>query len=217
MTVFPYGSVTLGNTKLWSSVGHGEGEINLKRTVDEETEDLGTADTSWLMASAGVRSVLVQGENHDLSVVGDVFWTEIESEKTAGFESSESSSHRERLGLEADLEWDTLTLTPTVFARVDGGDVGSETSVELEGDMEWEIGDGLTVTGSGSHVLDSENEFRSYSLGLAWRTDYGTPSLKYAQDDVYTLGWVKPFKGGHVNVETQPEEERASLNLSVIF
>ena len=217
MTVFPYGSITMGNTQLWSTVGYGEGDINLKRTTDMATEDLGTADTTWMMAAVGARSKVTDGDNLDLSVVGDAFWTGIDSEKVAGFESSESSSHRERVGLEADLQWDALTMTPTVFARMDGGDVGSETSVELEGDLRWEVLQDLTVSGSGSHVLDSENEFRSYSLGLEWSTQYGTPSLSYTQEDIYTLGWRKPFKGGSVGIETRPQNESAHMSLNVVF
>ena len=217
MTVFPYGSITMGNTQLWSTVGYGEGDINLKRTTDMATEDLGTADTTWMMAAVGARSKIADGDNLDLSVVGDAFWTGIDSEKVAGFESSESSSHRERVGLEAGLQWDALTMTPTVFARMDGGDVGSETSVELEGDLRWEALQDLTVSGSGSHVLDSENEFRSYSLGLEWSTQYGTPSLSYTQEDIYTLGWRKPFKGGSVGFETRPQNESAHMSLNVVF
>ena len=212
-TVFPYASYTMGGTKLWSTLGYGTGDVTLERG----DEDLGTADTSWRMAAAGVRSRLAQGEYLGLSLVGDVFWSEIDSDKAVGFEGSEASSHRERVGVEADLQWGDITLVPTAFARLDGGDVGNEATLELAGDATWAVREDLTLSASGSHVLNGENDFHSYSVGLVWSTQYGSPALSYAHDDVYVVGWTMFFKGGHVNVETRPQAQQGHLNLLVTF
>ena len=219
--VFPYGSITMGNTKVWSTVGYGTGEITIKQNVKENGKDvkndLGTADTEWWMGAVGFRSALFDTKHYSMAIVGDAFWTAIESGKAVGYNAAEADSHRERLGLEASMEFDRLSFTPSVFARTDGGDVGNETGIEVNASVSWEPLNGLFLTGAGSHVLDSENEFKTYSLGAEWQTKFGSPSVSYSEDGNYSIGWSKQFNGGMLGINTIPNEQSTTLDLSVRF
>ncbi len=215
--VFPYGSITMGDTRIWSTVGYGTGEVSIKQQAsDDKKSDLGTADTEWWMAAVGFRSTMFDTKHYGLAIVGDAFRTEIESDGAPGYRAAEAGSHRERVGLEASMDFDRLSFTPSVFARTDGGDVGNETGIEVNASVSWETVDGLFLTGSGSHVLDSENEFRTYAIGAEWKTGVGSPSVSYNQGN-YSLGWSREFNGGMLGINAIPDEQAMRLDLSLRF
>ncbi len=215
--VFPYGSITVGSTKVWSTIGYGTGEISIRQELGSgEKSDLGTADTEWWMAATGLRSTMFDAKHYSMAIVGDVFWTSIESGEGAGYRAAEAESHRERLGLEVDMDFDRLSFTPSIFARADGGDVGSGTGIELNASVSWETLEGLFLTGSGSHVLDSDNEFNAYAIGAEWQTGFGRPSVSWNREN-YSLGWSREFSGGVLGINTIPDEQAMRLDLSLRF
>ena len=168
-TVFPYAIVNLGRGHVWGMVGLGAGEVQVSR----EGQDLGTADTEWLLAAAGVRRPILEAEAGGLDAVGDAFWTQSESEDASGYRSETVSSNRQRIGLGGRYAMGALKLEPRLLVVRDAGDVGEGYRVEAGGRVSFEFLERITASAEYSRVLGGDNNFRSWSLGLDARNDYG--------------------------------------------
>ena len=168
-TVFPYAIVNLGRGHVWGMAGLGAGEVQVSR----EGQDLGTADTEWLLAAAGVRRPILEAEAGGLDAVGDAFWTQTESEDASGFRAETVSSNRQRIGLGGRYTVGALGIEPRLLVVRDAGDVGEGYGVEAGGRVSYEFLERITASAEYSRVLGSDNNFRSWSLGLDARNDYG--------------------------------------------
>ena len=168
-TVFPYAIVNLGRGHVWGMAGLGAGEVQVSR----EGQDLGTADTEWLLAAAGVRRPILESEDGGLDAVGDVFWTQTESEEASGFRAETVSSNRLRAGLGGRYAVGALGIEPRLLLVRDAGDVGEDYGVEAGGRVSYEFLERITASAEYSRVLGGDNNFRSWSLGLDARNDYG--------------------------------------------
>ena len=236
-TWFGYGARTVGEgNTLWGTVGYGEGEIGMTRERAEVLEerraqsssegsrlDLGKADTSWDLFGVGFDSVLRETERYRLSLVGDAFWTGIDSEKASGYDSSSSSSRRQRIGLESRIGYGGFSISPSSFLRRDSGDVDNESNLELGLSSDWRVSDKLFLSGRGRYVVDNEDRFRSYSLGMEYspggrNAGSSVYSFDVLGDEGYQLGWKKPLKNGaELNLSAEPEKESGQLNYIITF
>ncbi len=180
--------------KLWGAVGHGTGEVTLKTAMGEGY----SADTSWTMAAAGMRSDLLappmEGSGLALALTSDALWASTSSEKTRDLAASDSDVTRLRLGLEGSwrmaLEGDGhLTPKLEVGARHDGGDAETGFGVEIGGGIAWvDPSLGLSLDVSGRTLLAHENDDlndRGISAALAFDPAPATqrgPSFSLRQD-----------------------------------
>ncbi len=169
VTAFPYAVLNLGRGHVWGLVGIGAGEVQ----VSHEGRDLGTADTEWLLAAAGIRRPILEAEAGGLDAVGDAFWTQTESEDASGFRAETVSSNRQRIGLGGRYAVGALELEPRLLLVRDAGDVGEDYGVEAGGRVSYEFLERITASAEYSRVLGGDNNFRSWSLGLDARNDYG--------------------------------------------
>ena len=169
VTAFPYAVLNLGRGHVWGMAGLGAGEVRVSR----EGQDLGTADTEWLLAAAGVRRPILEAEAGGLDAVGDAFWTQTESEEASGFRAETVSSNRQRVGLGGRYTVGALGIEPRLLVVRDAGDVGEGYGVEAGGRVSYEFLERITASAEYSRVLGGDNNFRSWSLGLDARNDYG--------------------------------------------
>ena len=180
--------------KLWGAAGHGTGEVTLKTAMGDSY----SADTSWTMAAAGMRSDLLappmEGSGPALALTSDALWASTSSDKTRDLAASDSDVTRLRLGLEGSwrmaLEGDGhLTPKLEIGARHDGGDAETGFGVEIGGGIAWvDPALGLSLDVSGRTLLAHENDDlkdRGISASLAFDPAPATqrgPSFSLRQD-----------------------------------
>ena len=171
--VIPYASLQASERlKLWGAVGYGTGEVTLKTAMGGNY----SADTSWSMAAAGLRSDVIAppavGSGPALAMVSDALWARTSSETTRDLAASESDVTRLRFGLEG--SWAVAlgdgggprsgsgaSLTPKleIGARHDGGDAETGFGVELGGGIAWtDPIMGLSLDLSGRTLLAHDND-----------------------------------------------------------
>ena len=199
----PYGAWQASERlKLWGAAGYGSGDVTVKTAPGGSY----SADTSWSMAAAGVRSDLLEAPEDGspgsgsgaggpaLALTSDALWTRTSSEKTRDLAASESDTTRLRLGLEG--SWRIAmegggSLVPKLETgiRHDGGDAESGFGVELGGGIAWTDPKlGLSLDLSGRTLIaheDSDFEDRGYAASLAYDPAPATargPSLSLRQD-----------------------------------
>ncbi|MYB11975.1 MAG: autotransporter outer membrane beta-barrel domain-containing protein [Rhodospirillaceae bacterium] len=172
----PYGAWQASERlKLWGAAGYGSGEVTLK-TPDQTL----SADTSWLMAAAGMRGDLLvppPGSGPALALTSDALWARTSSDDTRELRATESDVTRLRLGLEG--SWHVALenggqLTPKleIGARHDGGDAETGFGVELGGGIAWtDPALGLSLDLSGRTLLAHEDgafRDRGYAASLSY-------------------------------------------------
>ena len=190
----PYAALqTSERLKLWGAAGYGAGEVTLK-TMDESY----SADTSWTMAAAGLRSDLLEapeeGSGPALALTSDGLWARTSSDRTRDLAATDSDATRLRLGLEGNYRValaDGGSLVPKLEsgARHDGGDAETGFGVEVGGGLKWiDQGLGLSLDVSGRTLLAHENDDlkdRGVSASLAFDPAPATqrgPSFSLGQD-----------------------------------
>ena len=190
----PYAAMQVSERlKLWGAAGHGTGDVTLKTALG----DTYSADTTWSMAAAGLRSDLLGtpvGGSPALALTSDALWARTTSEKTRDLAASDSGVTRLRLGLEG--SWRMVLegggeLTPKLETgiRHDGGDAESGFGIELGGGLAWtDPALGLSLDLTGRTLLaheDSDFEDRGYAASLAFDPDPASgrgPSFSLRQD-----------------------------------
>ena len=190
----PYAAVqTSERLKLWGAAGHGTGDVTLKTALGDSY----SADTTWSMAAAGLRSDLLSTSAEGgpaLALTSDALWARTTSEKTRDLAASESDVTRLRLGLEG--SWHVPldgggAVTPKLETgiRHDGGDAERGFGVELGGGIAWSDPTlGLSLDLSGRTLLaheDADFRDRGYAASLAFDPDTASgrgPSLSLRQD-----------------------------------
>ncbi len=190
----PYAAFkVLERLKLWGAAGYGIGEVTLKTMYESYS-----ADTSWIMAAAGLRGDLLEapkeGSGPALALTSDGLWARTSSDKTRDLAATDSDVTRLRLGLEGSyrmaLEGDGhFTPRLEIGARHDGGDAETGFGVEIGGGLQWaDPGLGLSLDVSGRTLLAHENDdlkdwgvSASLAFDLAPATQRG-PSFSLRQD-----------------------------------
>ena len=208
--------------------GNNSGDGNRTTAEDENSQPaetkLGKADTSWNLIGIGFNTILTETENFGLSLVGDVFQTEIKSGKAKGFNSASARSNRVRIGLESTIKYNNgLSLSPSVYLKKDGGDVKDDSELELGLSSDWQVSDKLFLRASGRSNLNNDNKYRSYSLGMEYsprgkETGSSTYSLDLSDDNNYRLGWTRSLSSGaELNLSADPENNTSQLNYIISF
>ncbi|MDD9996683.1 MAG: hypothetical protein OXQ89_02955, partial [Rhodospirillaceae bacterium] len=168
-------------SKLWGAAGFGTGfgtgDVTLKTAMGGRY----SADTSWIMAAAGLRGDLleapVEGSGLALGMTSDALWTRTLSEKTDQLAASDSEVTRLRIGLEGSYQValdgvGTVTPKLEVGARHDGGAAETGFGVELGGGLKWtDPGMGLSLDLSGRMLLahgDDDLKNWGFSGALAY-------------------------------------------------
>ena len=141
-SVYPYARASLTDkVSAWGLVGMGSGELTLRHGRQGADRTELTTDIAMHMGAVGVRDeVLAPAEPGGLAVAvkSDAFWVETESEEVRSADgqlgASEGEATRVRLIVEGSRAFDTgngtLTPSPEIGVRHDGGD--SETGAGLE-------------------------------------------------------------------------------------
>ena len=142
LSIFPYVRWSLNDgAEAWAILGFGWGDVDHGRSA---TAQVGTADVSMWMASAGGRRTLASADAWDLSLLGDASVLDLQTDGGVGIiNDMEAGVSRLRAGLEAarNVALDgggSLTWFGQVAARHDGGDGETGGGAELTGGFRYD-------------------------------------------------------------------------------
>ena len=174
-SIVPWAAVqATERVQLWGALGTGDGDLEL---TEEDSDTLKT-NIDWLMAAAGLRSVLVpaSGQNGlQLSLVGDALWVETKADPIEGLSITDTDASRLRLGLEgeyaSELSSGAEMISRLEFGiREDSGDAETGGGIEIGGGVAWsDASSGLKIELAGRKLLTydaDELEDEGFSLSF---------------------------------------------------
>ena len=161
----------------WGLLGYGTGDMTIRGNSPVRT------DLMMRLGAAGARGVLLEaGEDGgiDLTLRGDAFLVQMESEAAANTVETKADASRLRLVLEAGRSFalgEGAVLAPALELglRHDGGDAETGTGVEVGGRIRYaDAGSGLTVEANARTLVAHEDSgYREWGAGGSVRLGPG--------------------------------------------